>query len=313
MPRSDDDGRPPNAFAYAFPMQRTCLIVGCGYVGRRLARRPGPGSRIIALVRSTTSAATLHADGVETMTVDLDEAVIADALRGAARGAAIVYLAPPPDTGSTDARMAGFLAALGDVRPAVLLYVSTTGVYGDAGGALVTEATPVAPGNDRSRRRVDAETMAAEWCSAQGTRCVILRVPGIYGPGRLPIERLQRGEPALRPEDAGPGNRIHVDDLVSACRAALERPVVGVFNVGDGNHASTTTYLQRVAALANLPPPRLVSMEEARATISPGLLAFLVESRRIDNRRMLGELGVRLAYADLDAGIAASLAEMRPG
>lgn len=313
MPRSGGDGRLPDAFAYAFPVERRCLIVGCGYVGRRLARRLGPGSPTVAIVRSTTSAATLRADGVEVMATDLDGPIAGDALHAAAPGAAIAYLAPPPDSGTTDARMATFLAALGDARPAVLLYVSTTGVYGDAGGALVTEATPVAPANDRSRRRVDAEARAAKWCPGHGTRCVILRVPGIYGPDRLPIERLRRGEPALRPEDAGPGNRIHVDDLVSACIAALERPVTGVFNMGDGNHASTTRYLQRVAALADLPPPRLVSMEEARSTISPGLLAFLVESRRIDNRRMLGELGVRLAYADLDAGIAASLAEMRPG
>lgn len=294
-------------------MERTCLIAGCGYVGRRLARRVGPGGRTVALVRSTTSAAPLRADGIEAITVDLDGAVVNDRLQVAARGAAIAYLAPPPDSGTSDPRMVKFLAALGDARPAVLLYMSTTGVYGDAGGAIVTEATPVAPANDRSRRRVDAEARATQWCSEQGTRCVILRVPGIYGPERMPLERLRRGEPALQPEDAGPGNRIHVDDLVSSCIAALERPVAGVFNVGDGNHASTTTYLQRVAALAGLPPPRLMSMEEARSTISPGLLAFLVESRRIDNRRMLGELGVRLAYTDLDAGIAASLAEMRPG
>lgn len=173
----------------------------------------------------------MRADGVEAMAEDLDGAVAADALRVAARGAAIAYLAPPPDSGSTDARMARFLAALGDARPSVVLYMSTTGVYGDAGGAIVTEATPVAPANERSCRRVDAETRAAQWSSARGTRCVILRVPGIYGPGRLPVERLRRGEPALRPEDAGPGNRIHVDDLVSACIAALERPVAGVFNV----------------------------------------------------------------------------------
>lgn len=294
-------------------MERTCLIAGCGYVGGRLARSLGPGWRTVALVRSATRAATLRADGGEAMTVDLDGAVVNDGLQVAARGAAIAYLAPPPDSGTSDPRMVNFLAALGDARPAVLLYMSTTGVYGDAGGAIVTEATPVAPANDRSRRRVDAETRATQWCSGHGTRCVILRVPGIYGPERMPIERLRRGEPALRPEDAGPGNRIHVDDLVAACSAAFERPVAGVFNVGDGNHASTTTYLQRVAALAGLPPPRLVSMEEARSTISPGLLAFLVESRRIDNRRMLEELGVRLAYTDLDAGIAASLAEMRPG
>jgi nucleoside-diphosphate-sugar epimerase len=118
---------------------------------------------------------------------------------------------------------------------------------------------------------------------------------------------LRRGEPALRPEDAGPGNRIHVADLVTACAAALERPVGGAFNVTDGNPASTTEFLQRTAAIAGLAPPPLVALADAPGRISAGMLAFLRESRRVDNRRMREELGVELRYADLDAGIAASL------
>jgi nucleoside-diphosphate-sugar epimerase len=192
-----------------------------------------------------------------------------------------------------------------------LLYVSTTGVYGDTGGEVVTEASPVMPSSDRGRRRAAAEQIASEWCSTRGVRCVILRVPGIYGPGRLPLDRLRRGEPALRPVDSGPGNRIHVDDLVTACVAALERPVQGIFNVTDGDHSSTTVFMQRTAALAGLPPPQLIAFAEARERISPGMLSFLVESRRVDNRRMREELGVEPRYASLDAGIAASLEEMR--
>lgn len=293
-------------------MRRRCLVAGCGYVGRRLVRRLRPDWDVVALVRSEATAAGLRAEDVTILRADLDDAA-PGSLESTASGAHIVYLAPPPETGSTDPRIARFLAALGKAKPAAFLYMSTTGVYGDAAGGIVTEATAVAPANDRSRRRVDAEGAAAAWCRACGTRCVILRVPGIYGPGRLPLDRLRRGEPVLRPEEAGPGNRIHVDDLASACVAALERPVSGIFNVGDGDHSSTTVYLQRTAALAGLPPPRLVSMAEARAQVSPGMLAFLVESRRVDNRRMLDELGIRLAYADLDAGIAASLAECPPG
>lgn len=242
---------------------------------------------------------------------DLDREYDHGLLQSAAGDAAIVYLAPPPDSGDTDPRLAAFLASLGDTQPRVLIYVSTTGVYGDTGGALVTEDSAVAPANDRSRRRVAAERLALDWCAGRGVRCVILRVPGIYGPDRLPLERLRRDEPAIRPEEAGPGNRIHVDDLAAACVAALERTVAGVFNVCDGDYASTTAFLQRTAALAGLPPPRLVSMAEARSQISPGMLAFLVESRRVDNRRMLDELGVQLAYPHLNSGIAASLAEMR--
>jgi nucleoside-diphosphate-sugar epimerase len=158
---------------------------------------------------------------------------------------------------------------------------------------------------------VAAEQAVRSWCDARGVRWVVLRVPGIYGPDRLPLERLRRGEPALRPEDSGPANRIHVDDLVSACVAAIERPVGGIFNVGDGDHASTTVFLQATAGLAGLPPPALVSLAEARGRISPGMLAYLVESRRVDTSRMLNELGVVPRYPTVASGVAASLAEMR--
>ncbi len=196
--------------------------------------------------------------------------------------------------------------------PSVFVYVSTTGVYGDTGGAAVDERAPLAAATDRARRRVAAESAATAWCAARGVRCVIMRAPGIYGPHRLPLARLQRGEPALRSEDSGPGNRIHVVDLVSTVLAAIDHPGArGPYNVVDGDHSSTTVYLQETAAAAGLPAPRLVSMADARAQLEPGMLAFLVESRRVSNRRMLDELGVRLTYPTVQSGIRASLAEMR--
>jgi nucleoside-diphosphate-sugar epimerase len=295
-------------------MDRNCLIVGCGYTGLRLARRLRPAWRVAALVRSDEAAARLEAEGLATLQADLDSPVgphARAALEAATDGAAIAYLAPPPDSGEDDPRLGRFLEALGSARPLAFLYMSTTGVYGDTGGAVVTEASPVAPANDRSRRRVAAEAAATAWCERRGVRAVVLRVPGIYGPHRLPLERLRRGEPALRPGDAGPGNRIHVDDLVTACVAALERTVRGVFNVTDGNPASTTEYLQRTADLAGLPQPPLVALADAPGRISPGMLAFLVESRRVDSRRMREELDVVPRYQRLEDGIAASLAGMR--
>jgi len=292
-------------------MDHRCLIAGCGYTGLRLARRLQPQWRVAALARSDAAAASLTAVGVTPVRADLDATLATGALAPAADGAALAYLVPPPETGENDPRLARFLAALGAARPTAFLYMSTTGVYGDARGDLVTEASPVAPANDRSRRRVAAEATAGAWCASRGVRCVVLRVPGIYGPHRLPLERLRRAEPVLRTEDAGPGNRIHVDDLVAACLAVLERPAQGTFNVTDGNPATTTEFLQRTAALAGLPSPPLVSLAVAADRISPGMLAFLRESRRVDNRRMLEQLGVVLRYARLDDGIAASLAEMR--
>jgi len=265
---------------------------------------------VAATARSDAAARALNVAGIEVLRADLDATLAPGSLEHAADGAAIAYLAPPPEGSTADPRLDHFLAALGSARPAVLLYMSTTGVYGDTRGDTVTEDSPLSPSNDRSRRRVAAEAVAQAWCAERGVRCVVLRVPGIYGPGRLPLDRLQRGEPALRPEDAGPGNRIHVDDLVTACIAALERPVSGAFNVTDGNPVSTTGFLQRTAAVTGLPAPPLVALADAPGRISPGMLAFLRESRHVDNRRMRDELGVEPRYASLDDGIAASLAEM---
>lgn len=293
----------------------SCLIVGCGYVGGRLATREAGHRPLLALVRSGRSESSLQTAGIRTLCSDLDGApdpASQPLLAAAADHAAVVFLVPPPDRGATDPRLEAFLEQLSGATPAVFVYISTTGVYGDADGATVDEKTPVAPVNDRSRRRVAAESAAQAWCVARGVRCVILRVPGIYGPHRLPLERLQRREPALRDEDAGPGNRIHVDDLVAAIVAAIDHPPAqGTYNVTDGDHSSTTSYLQLTAAAAGLPPPVLVSRAEARERIPPGMLSFLLESRRVDNRRMRDELGLRLRYPTLQSGIVASLAEMR--
>jgi nucleoside-diphosphate-sugar epimerase len=305
-------------FAYAAGMDASlsCLIVGCGYLGLRLACGAQAQRHVSGLVRSAASEAALRAADIPALRVDLDTAcdpATRLAIASAAHAAAVVYLAPPPDTGVSDPRLQNFLDCLDESRlPAVLVYISTTGVYGNAGGATVDEATPVAPGTDRAHRRVAAERGVQSWCSAHGVRCVILRVPGIYGPWRLPLERLQRREPALRPEDAGPGNRIHVDDLATAILLCCDRAAAtGIYNVTDGDHSSSTQYLQATAAAAGLAPPPLVAMAEARERIPAGMLSFLLESRRVDNRRLRQELKLNLRYPTLAAGVRASLLEMR--
>jgi nucleoside-diphosphate-sugar epimerase len=305
-------------FAYAAGMDASlsCLIVGCGYLGLRLARGARTQRRVSGLVRSAASEAALQSAGIPALRVDLDkpcDPVTRLTIARAAHAAAVVYLAPPPDTGVSDPRVQNFLDCLDEPHlPAVFVYISTTGVYGDAGGAAVDETTPVAPGTDRARRRVAAERAVQSWCAAHGVRCVILRVSGIYGPWRLPLERLQRREPALRPEDAGPGNRIHVDDLATAVLLCCDQPAAfGLYNVTDGDHSSSTQYLQATAAAAGLEPPPLVSMAEARERIPAGMLSFLLESRRVDNRRLRQELGLDLRYPTLAAGVRASLLEMR--
>jgi nucleoside-diphosphate-sugar epimerase len=270
------------------------LIAGCGYVGQRLA------------MRLRDRFAALGRQGIKAVVIDLDRVRAGASIPERLDQEAIVYLTPPPGVGESDLRLDRFLH-LAIVPPKTFVYMSTTGVYGDTDGGFVDESTPVQPRTERARRRVSAEEMTRVWCTERRVRRVVLRVPGIYGPGRLPLDRLQQREPVVCPEDAGISNRIHVDDLVTACElAVVNKEARGVYNVTDGNSISSTAFFDAVAKIAGLPCPPRVSMEEAQLTFSPERLSFLNESRRVGNERMLKHLGVTLKYADIEAGIRAS-------
>jgi nucleoside-diphosphate-sugar epimerase len=285
------------------------LIVGCGYVGSRLAPQLAAHYDVTVTTRSPERVQALKAQGIRAIALDLDRVRLGTYLPEKLEQAAIFYLAPPPTTGESDLRLDRFLQLV-TVPPRVFIYMSTTGVYGNTDGAWVDESSPIQPITDRARRRVSAEEMTRVWCTERRTRRVILRVPGIYGPGRLPIERLRRAEPVIQPEDAGISNRIHVDDLVEAClQAAMNPEARGVYNVSDGNACSVTDFLDRLAAITGIPPAPRVSMDEAQLTFSQDRLSFLNESRRVSNERMLKHLGVKLRYADMDEGIRKSLEE----
>lgn len=283
------------------------LIAGCGYVGQRLASRLRERYEVTALVRSAESAALLKSSGLPAIALDFDRVRAGAAVPERLDQEAIVYLTPPPAMGESDLRLDRFLQ-LATVPPKTFVYISTTGVYGDTAGRIVDESSPLQPRTDRARRRISAEEMTRVWCSERRVRRVVLRVPGIYGPQRLPLERLRRREAVVSERDAGVSNRIHVDDLVEACVQAIVNPEArGVYNVTDGMPLSSTTFLNRVATLAGLPCPPQVPMEEAQLTFSPDRLSFLNESRRVSNARMLKHLRVKLRYADVDEGIRASL------
>jgi nucleoside-diphosphate-sugar epimerase len=282
------------------------VIVGCGYVGRRVARRErAAGRRVTGLVRGAESAAALAAIGVAALRADLDRP-------GAAAGRALAgvrlyWFAPPPPGGAVDTRLRDFLGAIpADGLPERVVLISTTGVYGDCGGAWVDESRPPAPQAERARRRLDAEQALAEWSVATGVPAVVLRVPGFYGPGKLPEARLRRGEPVLREARSPWSNRVHVDDLVRACVAAMERGRPGaVYNVSDGHPTTMTDYFNRVADVLGLPRPPQIDPAEAGGRLSAGMRSYLAESKRLDNRRMREELGVEPDYPDLAAGLAA--------
>jgi nucleoside-diphosphate-sugar epimerase len=282
------------------------LVAGCGYVGVRLAALLLPRGPVVALTRSGASAAALVARGLDAEAWDIDAGRAPPA--ALAKPAVLYYLVPPPAEGTTDPRLAAFLAGL-PVAPQRLVYVSTTGVYGDTGGGQVDEDSPPSPGTDRARRRVDAERQVRAYAAARAVPATILRVPGIYGPGRLPLERLRRGDPVIRHAEAGYSSRIHADDLAAALLLAGTSPAAAgrTYNVTDGNSSTMTEYFERVAALAGLPPPQLISRADAERRLSPGLMSFLSESRRIDAGRIRRELGFEPRYADLRLGILSSL------
>ena len=289
--------------------RRQVLIAGCGYVGQRLAVQLQSRYDVTALVRSAERVAELERLGLRAIAIDLDRVRAGTTIPESLDLEAIVYLTPPPVLGESDLRLDRVLH-LASVPPHTFVYMSTTGVYGDTAGAVVDESSVVQPRTDRARRRISAEEMTRVWCTERRVRRVVLRVPGIYGPDRLPLERLRHHEPVVREREAGINNRIHVDDLVEACACAITNSEArGVYNVTDGRPLSSTTFINMVAKVAGLPAPPQVSMEEAQLTFSPERLSFLNESRRVSNERMLKHLGVVLKYGDVEAGIRASLQE----
>lgn len=219
---------------------------------------------------------------------------------------AVLHCAPPPASGEADSRTANLLAALEKARilPARIVYVSTSGVYGDCGGAIVAEDRPLNPQTPRALRRADAERRLGAWCGAQGIALVILRAPGIYAADRLPLERLRRRVPVLCAEDDIYTSHIHADDLAAiAVRALGEDAAPGIYNAADDSRLRMGEWLDLVADAAGLPRAPRVPRSEAPARIPPELLSFLGESRLLDNTRLKRVLGVRLAYPTVCEGL----------
>ncbi|VXB29435.1 Nucleoside-diphosphate-sugar epimerases [Massilia sp. 9I] len=284
------------------------LVVGCGDVGMRLLPLLAGRFRLFALTSQRERCAELRAAGAVPVVADLDQPATLGRLRGLADW--IVHLAPPQPEGSVDRRTRHLVAALG--KTARLVYVSTSGVYGDCGGELVHETRPVAPRNARALRRVDAERVLRAWALAREARLAILRVPGIYAADRLPLKRLEQGTPALRAEDDVYTNHIHADDLARIVARALFRARGGrVVHAVDDTRMKMGDYFDAVADAHGLARPPRLPRAALQAVVTPTLLSFMSESRRLDNTRLKRELGVRLRYPDVAAALAAAVAEAR--
>ena len=264
------------------------LVAGFGDIARRATPHL---ERRFALLR-LSRAHGFDLDRPETLELDAVQAVL--------------HCAPPPGEGETDTRTANLLAALEKRRilPARVVYVSTSGVYGDCAGARVDESRPPSPQTARARRRLDAERRLAQWCSLRGLPLVVLRAPGIYARDRLPRERLRAGTPVLRAEDDVYTNHIHAEDLAQIVVRALDDGAPGgIYNAADDTALKMGDWMDLVADACGLPRPPRLARAQAAGAVPPALLSFMQESRLLDNSKMKRRLGIRLRYPTVHEGL----------
>ena len=269
--------------------------------------------RVYALLRKPDAplAALFCRYGVTPIFGDLDRPETLRRLAGLAH--LVLHFAPPPSSGTGDPRTGHLIAALkrGKILPRRLVYISTSGIYGDCRGALIDETRLVRPQTARAQRRVAAEEQLRRWGRTPGAPTIsILRAPGIYAADRLPLERIRRGDPVLNREDDVYTNHIHADDLARSSIAALRRGRPNrAYHASDDSESGMADWFAAVAAAFGLPPPPRVARGEAEALLSPAVLSFMAESRRLDNNRLKRELGVRLVHPNIAAGLAAAREE----
>lgn len=299
---------PLGALPSRFRRERV-LIVGCGDVGLRAAK--ALRGRVVLRALSSTPGRTvaLREAGVTALAGDLDAPATLRRLAGIATR--LVHLAPPATQHSgawwRDFRTLSLARALAlRSKPRSFVYASTSGVYGDCGGAIVTEARPPAPRTPRAQRRLDAERALRHFGRRTGARVSVLRVPGIYAADRPggPRERLAQGAPVLRDEDDVYTNHVHADDLARIAIAALWRGASQrTYNANDDTQLKVGQYYDLVADSCGAARPRRVPRSAAEQELSLNSLGFMNESRRMSNVRMKRELKVKLRYPTVAQGL----------
>ncbi|TXT23238.1 MAG: NAD-dependent epimerase/dehydratase [Gallionellaceae bacterium] len=279
------------------------LIVGCGDIALRAAPLLNKHHRLFGLARNRARHDVLRQAGITPIPGDLDDARSLHRLTGLAH--IVLHFAPPPGTGSLDTRTRNLLAALSHgAPPRHLIYISTSGVYGDCAGAVVEETRPLNPQTPRAKLRADAECQIRDWAARNGASACILRVPGIYASDRLPLERLRAGTVAIAHEEDSYTNHIHADDLARIVLAALRHAKPNrAYHTSDNSNLKMGEYFDAVAEAFGLPrPPRLPRTEVQRA-VSPALWSFMNESRRMTNARMKKELKIALRYPTVEEAL----------
>ena len=275
------------------------LIVGGGYCGSRLARRVRAGGGQVRVTRR-------QPDGADGLVLDDATGVRPDPARLAGTTHLLVTAAPAADGQDPVLRLLATELTGWPLRWVGVL--SSTGVYGDSGGAWVDEDTPLPATSGRSASRIRCEDA---WRSL-GVPLQILRLPGIYGPGRNPLAGLGRGEARLVHKPGQVFSRVHVDDIVGAILHNLELPASHrptLLNVADRRPAPSSEVLGFAAHLLGMPLPPFRWYAEAEASMGPMARSFWQDNRRVSSRRLTDGLGYRLKYPTYREGLRGCLRE----
>jgi nucleoside-diphosphate-sugar epimerase len=300
-------------------MAATRILFGCGYLGGRVAKLwRDAGDHTVAFTRqddptpAMIEAGTYTAQADVTKPASLDRLATTPALGGKPAESLLYAVGYDRSAGSDiHAVYAGGLKNVLAALPATVaraIYIGTTGVYGSAGGAWVDETTPPDPQRDGGKASLAAEHVLA--AHPLGRRSAILRLAGIYGPGRVPyLDKLRAGEPIAAPS-AGWLNLIHVDDAAQIVVAvdlwlAIRKGEDGphVFCVSDGAPVQRSDYYAEAARLIGAPPPRFTNPPP-----DAPVAARAASDRRVSNAKLIGQLGVNLTYPSYRKGLAAIFA-----
>lgn len=279
---------------------------GLGYAARALAVRRAAAGWLVAGTCRSPGAGAAPSEGVAAIPFDRARPLPPEVLAGVTH----ILCSIPPEAEGDPAldRHGADIAALPGL--AWVGYLSTTGVYGDRGGAWVDESAPPAPSGERGRRRVAAEAGWLALGRERGVPVHLFRLAAIYGPGRSPFAALRAGTAKRIDKTGQVFSRIHVEDLAAVLEASIARPRAGaIYNVCDDAPAAPAEVTAYAARLLGLPPPPLVPLAEAG--LSPMAESFYADNKRVSNALIKRELGVRLRYPDYRAGLAAILAAER--
>ena len=284
---------------------KNIFIIGYGQLGHTLCKRHLKlGHQVITVSRHFHEPLTDHHQHI---CYDLDSSDTLDIPEHLSKSIdGLYYLAPPNPSGIKDRRLLHFLALHNHLRINHLLYISTTGVYGDSKGQWITESTPVSPSADRAKRRLDAEQQLSNFAQQGNTVLTILRCAAIYSSKTVNKERIAANDkPVITAQQAPFTNRIHLTDLTEVCLKAMQNPPVKIeiYNVSDGHPSTTTEHAWLLSDLAGIKRNREIALEDAEQFYSPAYLSYLRESKRLDTTKLITKLSPEFLFEDCKQGI----------